>query len=132
VVTPADLLLRIPAVPQTAAFGLVWRRHGPYIDRGGGNTMRVAIGGYLVAVNTFATQRIGVERFQRAMMSGDAVLRLGAGDNAIAGFMTAARENNWQICPLNFVFPGIAGKITDEAHEWAKRTFLDSLREAPL
>jgi microcystin degradation protein MlrC len=92
--------------------------------------MRVAVGGYLVAVNTFATQRTGLEQFQRAMLSGDAVLRLGRGDNAIAGFMRGARERGWEIVPTNFVFPGIAGKITDEAHQWAKETFLASLRQA--
>ena len=78
--------------------------------------MRVAIGGYLVAVNTFATQRIGLERFQRAILGGDAVLRLAQGDGALGGFAHAARERNWEVAPLHFVFPGIAGKITDEAH----------------
>ena len=42
---------------------------------------------HLVAVNTFATQRMGVELFQRAMLSGDAVLRLGRGEIAFAGFI---------------------------------------------
>lgn len=72
--------------------------------------MRVAIGGYLVAVNTFATQRIGLERFQRAMLGGDAVLRLARGDGALGGFAQGARERNWEVVPLHFVFPGIAGK----------------------
>jgi microcystin degradation protein MlrC len=92
--------------------------------------MRVAVGGYLVAANTFATQRMGLERFQRAMLSGDAVLRLGRGENAIGGFMRFARERNWEVVPLHFVFPGLAGKPTDEAHEWAKETFLTTLRQA--
>ncbi len=32
--------------------------------------------------------------------------------------------------PLHFVFPGIAGKITDEAHEWTKEAFVAALRKA--
>src|SRR5271154_888513 len=87
-------------------------------------TMRIGIGGYLVAVNTFATQRMGIELFQRALLSGDAVLRLGRGESAFAGFMEGARERNWEIVPIHFVFPGIMGKVTDDAHEWAKETFL--------
>jgi microcystin degradation protein MlrC len=95
--------------------------------------MRVAVGGYLVAANTFATQRMGLERFQRAMLSGDSVLRLARGENPIAGFMRYARERNWEVVPLHFLFPGLAGKPTDEAHEWAKASFLDTLRKnAPL
>ena len=45
--------------------------------------MRVGIGGYLVAVNTFATQRMSLELFQRALLSGDAVLKLGRGESAL-------------------------------------------------
>ncbi|MGO9264135.1 MAG: M81 family metallopeptidase [Candidatus Binataceae bacterium] len=92
--------------------------------------MRVAIGGYLVACNTFATQRIGLERFQRAMLGGDAVLRLARGDGALGGFAQGARERNWEVVPLHFVFPGIAGKITDKAHAWTKEAFVTSLRQA--
>lgn len=92
--------------------------------------MRVAIGGYLVAANTFATQRIGLERFQRAMLGGDAVLKLARGDGALGGFAQAARARDWEVVPLHFVFPGLAGKITDEAHEWAKQEFLAALRRA--
>jgi len=92
--------------------------------------MRMGIGGYLVAVNTFATQRMGLELFQRAMLSGEAVLRLGRGETAFAGFMEIARQRNWEIVPINFVFPGIMGKVTDEAHAWAKETFLKTLRSA--
>src|SRR5579864_9258762 len=92
--------------------------------------MRIGIGGYLVAVNTFATQRMGLELFQRAMLSGDAVLRLGRGESAFAGFMESARRRNWEIVPINFVFPGIMGKVTDDAHAWAKETFLKTLRTA--
>ncbi len=89
--------------------------------------MRIGIGGYLVAVNTFATQRMGLELFQRAMLSGDAVLRLGRGESAFAGFMEGARQRNWEIVPIHFVFPGIMGKVTDDAHEWARETFLKTL-----
>jgi hypothetical protein len=64
---------------------------------------RVALGGYLVAVNTFATQPIGLESFQRSTISGDALLRAGRGESAIAGFMQGARERNWEVVPLHFV-----------------------------
>jgi len=30
--------------------------------------MRIAVGGYLVSANTFATQRISLERFQRSVI----------------------------------------------------------------
>jgi microcystin degradation protein MlrC len=92
--------------------------------------MRVAIGGYLVACNTFATQRMGLDRFQRAMLGGDAVLRLARGEGALGGFAQAARERGWEVAPLYFVFPGIAGKITDEAHEWTRQEFVKTLRQA--
>jgi microcystin degradation protein MlrC len=92
--------------------------------------MRVAVGGYLVAANTFATQRMGIERFQRVILSGEAVLRLGRGESAIGGFMRFARDRNWEVVPLHFVFPGLAGKPTDEAHEWTKAAFLATLRKA--
>lgn len=92
--------------------------------------MRIAIGGYLVAANTFATQRMGLERFQRAMLSGDAVMRLTHGGTPLAGFAAAARALNWELAPLHFIFPGLAGKPTDEAHAWAKAQFVASLRKA--
>ncbi|MEA2648892.1 MAG: hypothetical protein QOG61_1327 [Candidatus Binataceae bacterium] len=91
--------------------------------------MRVAVGGYLVAANTFATQRMGLEQFQRAMLSGDSVLRLARGENPIAGFIAGAAERNWEVLPLHFIFPGLAGRPTDEAHEWARETFLKTLRD---
>jgi microcystin degradation protein MlrC len=67
--------------------------------------MRVAVGGYLVAANTFATERMGLETFQRAILSGDSVLRLARGENPIAGFMAAAGKSNWDVVPLHFIFP---------------------------
>jgi microcystin degradation protein MlrC len=92
--------------------------------------MRIAIGGYLVAANTFATQRMGLERFQRAMLSDDAVMRLTRGGTPLAGFAEGARASNWDLAPLHFVFPGLAGRPTDEAHEWAKSQFIETLRKA--
>jgi len=91
--------------------------------------MRIAIGGYLVAANTFATQRMGLKRFQRAMLSGDAVMRLTEGGTPLAGFAANARALNWELAPLHFVFPGLAGKPTEEAHEWTKARFLETLRK---
>jgi microcystin degradation protein MlrC len=93
--------------------------------------MRIAVGGYLVSANSFATQRIPLERFQRSIFSGDDMLtRLGRGDSAIAGFLRGAREHAWQPIGLHFVFPGLMGKILDQAHQWAKQTFVESLRKA--
>ena len=92
--------------------------------------MRIAIGGYLVAANTFATQRMGLERFQRAILSDDAVMRLTRGGTPLTGFADGARKSGWEIVPLHFMFPGLAGKPTDEAHEWAKTQFVTTLRKA--
>lgn len=92
--------------------------------------MRVAVGGYLVAVNTFATQRMGLDRFQRGTVPGEVLLKAGRGDSAIFGFLEGARERNWEVAPLQFLFPSMAGKVTKEAHEWAKESFLTLLRKA--
>ena len=91
--------------------------------------MRVAVGGYIVAVNSFATQRLDLERFQRATLTGDALLRAGRGESAISGFLDGARENNWDIVPLQFVLAGVGGTVTKEAHETAKESFLTLLRK---
>src|SRR6516162_10674708 len=93
--------------------------------------MRVAVGGYLVVANSFATQRTGLGQFQRSKLSGDDLInRMGRGDNAIAGFLRGAREQAWNVAPLDYFFPGLAGKNTDEAHQWAKETMVHSLRKA--
>ena len=93
--------------------------------------MRVAVGGYLVVANSFATQRTGLERFQRSDLSGDELItRMGSGDSAIAGFLRGAREQGWNVAPLHYFFPGLAGKNTDEGHQWAKETLVSSLRKA--
>lgn len=92
--------------------------------------MRVAVGGYLVAVNTFVSQRMGLELFQKSVVAGDALLHAGSGDSAIYGFLEGARERNWDVVPLQFMFPGVGGKATQDAHEWAKESFLRRLRQA--
>jgi microcystin degradation protein MlrC len=92
--------------------------------------MRVAIGGYLVAVNSFVTHRMDLGHFQRATLTGDALLRAGRGESAISGFLDGAREHNWDVVPLQFVVPGVGGKVTREAHETAKEEFLALLRKA--
>jgi microcystin degradation protein MlrC len=93
--------------------------------------MRVAVGGYLVAANSFATQRTGLERFQRSDLSGDNLINtMGSSENAIAGFLRGAREQGWNVTPLHYFFPGLAGKNTDEGHQWAKETIVNSLRQA--
>ena len=91
--------------------------------------MRIAIGGYLVAVNTFATQKMGLALFQRATLTGERVLRAGGREGAIAGFLNGAKQHNWDVLPLQFVVPGVGGKVTSEAHEAAKAGFIDLLRK---
>lgn len=92
--------------------------------------MRVAVGGYLVAVNTFVEQRMGLELFQKSVVAGDALLNAGSGDSAIYGFLDGARQRQWDAVPLQFMFPGVGGKATRDAHEWAKDRFLEQLRQA--
>jgi len=93
--------------------------------------MRVAVGGYLVTANTFATQHISLERFQRATISGpDLLTRLGRGDGAVAGFLRGARESGWNVVPLHFMFPGLLGKVREDSHQWARESFIKTLRES--
>jgi microcystin degradation protein MlrC len=93
--------------------------------------MRVAVGGYLAVANSFATQRTGLEQFQRSQLSGDELInRIGRGESAIAGFLRGARERGWEVLPLHYFFPGLAGKNTDEGHQWAKETLVNSIRKA--
>src|SRR5713101_2954699 len=94
------------------------------------STMRVAVGGYLAAVNSFVTHRMDLEQFQRATITGEALLKAGRGESAISGFLAGAQEHNWDIVPLQFVVPGVGGTITKEAHETTKETFLSMLRKA--
>jgi microcystin degradation protein MlrC len=93
--------------------------------------MRVAVGGYLVTANTFATQRISLERFQRSVLSGsDMLSRLGRGENAVAGFLRGAQQSGWNIVPLHFMFPGLLGKVREGSHQWARQTFVHTLRNS--
>jgi microcystin degradation protein MlrC len=93
--------------------------------------MRVAVGGYLAVANSFATQRTGLEHFQRSQLAGDDLInRMSRGDSAIAGFLRGAREQGWNVAPLHYFFPGLAGKNTDEGHQWAKETLVNGLRKA--
>ena len=91
--------------------------------------MRVAVGGYLAAVNTFVTQRLGLGQFQRATLTGESLLKVGRGESAIAGFLDGVREYHWDVVPLQFVVPGVGGTIAQEAHEWAKEGFLSVLQK---
>jgi microcystin degradation protein MlrC len=93
--------------------------------------MRVAVGGYLVACNTFATQPFTLDFFQRGTITGETLLKVSrGGESAISGFLAGAQEHGWDIVPLPFVVPGIMGTITKEAHEWAKDQILSALRNA--
>ena len=92
--------------------------------------MRVAIGGYIAAVNSFVGYRMDLAQFQRSTLTGDAVFKMGRGETAISGFLDVAEANNWETVPLLFSVPGVWGKVTSEAHEWLKEQFLTSLRKA--
>jgi len=93
--------------------------------------MRVAVGGYLAASNSFVAHRMDLDLFHRATIPGEALLKVGGGgESAIAGFLTGAREHSWDVVPLQFVVPGVGGKITEEAHEATKQSFLSLLRKA--
>lgn len=93
--------------------------------------MRVAVGGYQVPTNSFATQATDLANFQRGSISGDRLLGIGPGHSAIYGFLKGARERNWKVEPLALVSPPtMAGKATREAHEWGKSQLLDALRKA--
>ena len=92
--------------------------------------MRVAIGGYIAAVNSFVNYRMDLGMFQRSTLTGDAVLKMGRGETAISGFLDVAEQNGWEAVPLPFSVPGVWGKVTTEAHEWLKEQFLTALRKA--
>ncbi len=93
--------------------------------------MRVAVGGYLVACNTFATQPFTLEYFQRGTIPGDVLLKASrGGESAISGFVEGADERGWEVVALPFVVPGILGTITRDAHEWAKEQIVSALRKA--
>ena len=93
--------------------------------------MRVAIGGYLAATNSFVAHRMDLDLFHRSTIPGEALLKAGSGgESAIAGFLNGAREHSWEVVPLQFVVPGVGGKITEEAHEATKESFLSMLRKA--
>jgi microcystin degradation protein MlrC len=92
--------------------------------------MRVAVGGYLAATNSFVAHRMDLDLLQRATIPGEALLKAGGGESAIAGFLDGAREHGWDVVPLQFVVPGVGGKITREAHEATKESFLSMLRKA--
>ena len=93
--------------------------------------MRVAIGGYIAAVNSFVGYRMDLAQFQAQLrLTGDAVLKMGRGETAISGFLDVAEANNWETVPLLFSVPGVWGKVTTEAHEWLKEQFLTALRKA--
>ena len=44
--------------------------------------------------------------------------------------MSGAREHHWDIAPLHFFFPGLAGRVHGQSHQWAKETFIKTLRTA--
>ena len=55
---------------------------------------------------------------------------MGRGDSAVAGFLRGAREHVWEVVPLHYMFPGLLGKVHEESHQWAKETFVNTLRKS--
>lgn len=92
--------------------------------------MRVAIGGYIAAVNSFVHYKTDLNMFQRSTLTGDAVLKVGRGETCISGFLDIAEQQGWEAVPLPFSVPGVWGTVTTEAHEWLKEQVLSSLRKA--
>ena len=92
--------------------------------------MRVAVGGYIAAVNSFVHYKMDLGMFQRSTLTGDTVLKVGRGETCISGFLDIAEKNGWEAVPLLFSVPGVWGAVTTEAHEWLKDQFLTSLRKA--
>lgn len=90
--------------------------------------MRIAVGGHQVSCNSFATQAMDLANLQRGTISGEGVLAMGPGHSALYGFLAGAKARGWQVAPLHFVYPAMYGKITREAHEWAKEQSLSALR----
>ena len=93
--------------------------------------MRVAVGGSLVACNTFASQPFTLEFFQRGTITGETLLKISrGGGSCISGFLDVAQEQGWEAVPIPFIFAGIRGTVAKDAHEWAKDQLLSALRKA--
>jgi microcystin degradation protein MlrC len=92
--------------------------------------MRVAVGGFSLCVNSFATQRVDLPRCQPTMQSGDAMLTAHRGSrSAIGGFLAGAVQSGFELVPLDFIRPGLGGLITVEAFDWVKEQFRTRLRD---
>jgi microcystin degradation protein MlrC len=91
--------------------------------------MRIAVGGFSLCVNSFATQQVDLARCQRSMQSGDAMLAAHQGSrSAIGGFLAGAAQYGFELVPLHFIRPGLGGLVTVDAFNWVKEQFRTKLR----
>jgi microcystin degradation protein MlrC len=93
--------------------------------------MRVAVGGFSLCVNSFATRRVDLTRCQRAMQSGQAMLTAHHGSrSAIGGFLAGAAQHGFELVPLDFIRPGLGSLITVDAFNWVKEQLRTTLQAA--
>ena len=92
--------------------------------------MRIAVGAYHVVANSFATQATTLQGVQAGQQPGSVALGPARGDHALEGFASVAKTQGWELVPLAFFYPALGGKLTDEAHAWAKEQMLAPLRDA--
>ena len=71
--------------------------------------MRVAIGGYIAAVNSFVGYRMDLAQFQRSTLTGDAVFKMGRGETAGENTHVAkgVSDWNWSIDELVALCPNL-------------------------
>ena len=85
--------------------------------------MRIAIGGFMHETNTFAPSKATYEMFDRAdswpaLVEGDGMAEATAGVNiAIAGFVEAADDLDFELAPLLWCNAGPSAHVTDDAFE---------------
>ena len=120
------------AASPSVAVEVASRQEGP--------RKRVAVGGFVIASTTFepGPGPITVESLRAQSFSGNAVIGIGiAGtpleafmaSNSTAGFLTFAREHDWELVPL-FYSVALGGKLTKDAYQTAKSGLLTPLRAA--
>ncbi|MBI3327148.1 MAG: M81 family metallopeptidase [Nitrospinae bacterium] len=91
--------------------------------------MRVAVGGFTLCVNSFATQRVDLARCQRSMQTGEAMLAAHHGSrSALGGFLAGANQHGIELVPLHFIRPGLGSLIARDAFDWTTAQFRDALQ----
>jgi microcystin degradation protein MlrC len=92
--------------------------------------MRIAVGGYIICVNSFSSRRTEVERCQQATRTGEAVLAPHRGGRgALGGFLAGAEAQGIEVVPLPFIAPGLWGLATGDAQAWCEDQFRRALHD---